>query len=132
MNSMGMRFNGQPAPCGCRENVRENVRENARERVRENVRENVPINQSCQATDKNSVMRNVYELGFVMTEALLYLDTHPNDAEAIEYYNSMRERYNEAVAAYESVIGPLTFNSTGAENYFNWAATPLPWEKEGC
>jgi spore coat protein JB len=78
------------------------------------------------------VIKAVYELGFVMTEVLLYLDTHPNDSEAIEYYAEMRQRYNEAVEAYESVIGPLSFNRTGADNYFDWAATPLPWEKEGC
>jgi spore coat protein JB len=82
--------------------------------------------------DKNRVVREVYELGFVMTEMLLYLDTHPNDSEAIEYYNDCRQRYNDAVAAYESLIGPLTFNAVGADNYFNWAATPLPWEKGDC
>ena len=83
-------------------------------------------------TNKSRIIQNVYELGFVMTEALLYLDTHPNDNEAIEYYNTMKKRYNDAVEAYESSIGPLTFNSTGVNNYFDWAATPLPWEKEGC
>lgn len=85
-----------------------------------------------EMTNKSRIIQNVYELGFVMTEALLYLDTHPNDNEAIEYYNTMKKRYNDAVEAYESSIGPLTFNGTGANNYFDWAATPLPWEKEGC
>ena len=85
-----------------------------------------------EMTNKSRIIQNVYELGFVMTEALLYLDTHPNDNEAIEYYNTMKKRYNDAVEAYENSIGPLTFNSTGVNNYFDWAATPLPWEKEGC
>ena len=85
-----------------------------------------------EMTNKSRIIQNVYELGFVMTEALLYLDTHPNDNEAIEYYNTMKKRYNDAVEAYENSIGPLTFNSTGVNNYFDWAATPLPWDKEGC
>ena len=43
-----------------------------------------------EMTNKSRIIQNVYELGFVMTEALLYLDTHPNDNEAIEYYNTMK------------------------------------------
>ena len=87
------------------------------------------MNNSCP--DKARIIQNVYELGFVMTEMLLYLDTHPNDQEAIEYYTVMKRRYNDAVEAYELNIGPLTFTSTSVDNYFNWEATPLPWEKEG-
>ena len=41
------------------------------------------INNS--SPDRARIIQNVYELGFVMTEMLLYLDTHPNDQEAIEY-----------------------------------------------
>ena len=51
--------------------------------------------------DRARIIQNVYELGFVMTEMLLYLDTHPNDQEAIEYYTVMKRRYNDAVEAYE-------------------------------
>jgi spore coat protein JB len=117
-----MRRNGgnNNVPCNCANN---NLAENQTD-----------VSNRYQNTysNKNSVIKAVYELGFVMTEVLLYLDTHPNDSEAIEYYAEMRQRYNEAVEAYESMIGPLSFNRTGADNYFDWAATPLPWEKEGC
>jgi spore coat protein JB len=111
--------NNVGAPCGCNDRAGSNIADNN-------------VGTPCSYTNKNSVIKAVYELGFVMTEVLLYLDTHPNDSEAIEYYAEMRQRYNEAVEAYESVIGPLSFNRTGADNYFDWAATPLPWEKEGC
>jgi spore coat protein JB len=111
--------NNVGAPCGCNDRAGSNIADNN-------------ANMPCSYANKNSVIKAVYELGFVMTEVLLYLDTHPNDSEAIEYYAEMRQRYNEAVEAYESVIGPLSFNRTGADNYFDWAATPLPWEKEGC
>lgn len=91
------------------------------------------VNQgNMMQNDKEKIRQNVYELGFAMTEILLYLDTHPNDNEAIEYYNTMKLRYNDAVDAYEKNIGTLTFNGCGIDNYYNWAATPLPWEKEGC
>jgi len=81
---------------------------------------------------KKELAMNVYELGFVMTELLLYLDTHPNDLEAIEYYNKMKEKYKKAVKLYNENIGPLTFISADCDNYWEWVATPMPWEMEGC
>ena len=80
---------------------------------------------------KKSIM-SIYELGFAMTEALLYLDTHPDDAEAIEYYNSIKPQYAEAVANYEEHFGAITAASDTGCGYWNWRMTPLPWEKEGC
>jgi spore coat protein JB len=146
-NMANMRRNGgnNNVPCNCNDNAVNRAGNNGNNMAGSNIANNnfkTPCNNGnnmagndkipCSYANKNSVIKAVYELGFVMTEVLLYLDTHPNDSEAIEYYAEMRQRYNEAVEAYESVIGPLSFNRTGADNYFDWAATPLPWEKEGC
>lgn len=81
--------------------------------------------------DKNRFMQNVYELGFVMVETALYLDTHPNDAEALAFYAEMKEKYREAVRLYNENVGPLDFYSVTNENYWSWVATPMPWEMEG-
>lgn len=83
-------------------------------------------------SDKKRLMMNVYELGFIMTETLLYLDTHPDDTEALAYFNKMKPRYQEAVAMYEKHCGPLNFTSVESDNYWTWVATPMPWEMEGC
>ena len=83
-------------------------------------------------SDKKRLMMNVYELGFIMTETLLYLDTHPDDTEALAYFNKMKPRYQEAVAMYEKHCGPLNFTSVESDNYWTWVATPMPWEREGC
>lgn len=81
--------------------------------------------------DKRKYAQDVYELGFIMVETALYLDTHPNDAEALEYYAEMKEKYHEAVALYTENIGPLNFFHVTNENYWTWVATPMPWEVEG-
>jgi spore coat protein JB len=126
--------NNVGAPCSCNDMAGSNIADNNANMPCHKGNNLVSNNANASYTyaNKNSVIKAVYELGFVMTEVLLYLDTHPNDSEAIEYYAEMRQRYNEAVEAYENMIGPLSFNRTGADNYFDWAATPLPWEKEGC
>ena len=85
MNNNYMR-NANMRNCGCSQQNRNMQQRNAMPAV--------------ETYNKNKGLMSIYELGFAMTEALLYLDTHPDDAEAIEYYNSINPQYAEAVADY--------------------------------
>ena len=40
--------------------------------------------------DKRQLMSAVYQTGFALDDATLYLDTHPCDEHALEYYNTMK------------------------------------------
>lgn len=84
------------------------------------------------AIDRGNIVRKLYEYGFVMTEVLLYLDTHPCDMEALEYYNEMKEKYNEIVEFYEKNCGPLTAFNVSCDSHWSWVSTSMPWEMEGC
>lgn len=81
--------------------------------------------------DQRKTMQSIYELGFIMIETALFLDTHPEDAEALAYYAEMKEKYQEAVRFYNENFGPLNIHSVTNENYWSWVATPMPWEVEG-
>ena len=81
--------------------------------------------------NKSRYIADVYELGFVMVETALYLDTHPDDGEALAFYADMKHQYAEAVRLYNENVGPLSFYHVTNENYWNWVATPMPWEMEG-
>jgi spore coat protein JB len=35
------------------------------------------------------------------------------------------------VRLYNENVGPLSFYHVTNENYWNWVATPMPWEMEG-
>ena len=50
---------------------------------------------------QGAMLRQVDEAGFAVVDANLYLDTHPCDAAAIDYYNQMLAAYKSAAAAYE-------------------------------
>ena len=84
-----------------------------------------------QKCNKSRYIADVYELGFVMVETALYLDTHPDDGEALAFYADMKHQYAEAVRLYNENVGPLSFYHVTNENYWNWVATPMPWEMEG-
>ena len=81
--------------------------------------------------DKKAIMRCVYETGFVSVETMLYLDTHPEDREALAYFAQMKEQYKKCVKQYNEICGPLRFTDVNDENYWTWVMTPMPWEMEG-
>ena len=57
---------------------------------------------------REAMLREVDQAGFAVVDANLYLDTHPCDAAAIDYYNQMANAYRNAAAAFEAQFGPLT------------------------
>ena len=56
---------------------------------------------------REAMLREVDQAGFAVVDANLYLDTHPCDAAAIDYYNQMADAYRNAAAAFEAQFGPL-------------------------
>ena len=51
---------------------------------------------SSQPMNRSELYRWVMALGFCAYDMLLYLDTHPDDAQALSYYNLCNELYNSA------------------------------------
>lgn len=76
---------------------------------------------------QQELMKKVYETGFAMDDVVLYLDTHPMDREAMNYYRYISQANREAVRAYEAVYGPLTNNMVTSDQW-NWVNGPWPWE----
>ncbi|MDD3253767.1 MAG: spore coat protein CotJB [Lachnospiraceae bacterium] len=69
----------------------------------------------------------VYQTGFALDDIKLYLDTHVDDQDAMNYYNYVRRAHRDAVRAYEQSCGPLTADQVTSENW-NWVESPWPWE----
>lgn len=75
---------------------------------------------------------NMYS--FAKDDAVLYLDTHPMDVNALEYFNKYSRLRNEALEEYARLYGPLTVDTADINNQkWEWIDEPWPWEgKEGC
>ncbi|MBQ7820763.1 MAG: spore coat protein CotJB [Clostridia bacterium] len=80
-------------------------------------------------THKNS---SLHALAFALYETALYLDGHPNDRRAIEYYDKTRAQYEKELEKYERENGPVTMNSDAAtkNGTWQWVNTPWPWQNE--
>lgn len=80
--------------------------------------------------EKAQVMKQIYEIGFALNEAMLFLDTHPDDREAIEYYITMKNKYKDALNKYADYYGPLDCLHLESDTHWMWVATPMPWEED--
>ena len=67
-------------------------------------------------------------LEFVLVELGLYLDTHQEDAEAMELYRQYAAMEQQARTTYEAMHGPITqFATAGSKNWNAWLKDPWPW-----
>ena len=92
-----------------------------------NMNGNMMRNQN-NIPDKCSLMNSIYEIGFSLDDTILYLDTHPKDREALDYYHKLRKEYKELVKIFTINYGPLSANDVVNDNYFTWVNRPMPWE----
>ncbi|MEI3316889.1 spore coat protein CotJB [Eubacterium ramulus] len=57
--------------------------------------------------EKQRLMNAIYQCGFAISDITLFLDTHPKDPDALDYFQHMKHKYNHFVAEYETKFGPL-------------------------
>lgn len=81
-------------------------------------------------TDKRNLLRKISEASFAQYEALLFLDTHPDNKEALDYFNIMTAKRKELMSEYGRCFGPLTADMAGNSGCWDWNNCPMPWERE--
>jgi spore coat protein JB len=76
-----------------------------------------------------NMLRRLQEIDFVLVELTLYLDTHPDDLQAVEQFNWYAAERVKAKEAYESRYGPLMqFGHSMTRYPYEWDQGPWPWE----
>jgi spore coat protein JB len=76
-----------------------------------------------------SLLEELQAIDFVLVELTLYLDTHPNDYQAIQQFNHCVKQRKLLAKQYESQFGPLLQFGHSYSNYpWNWIDTPWPWQ----
>lgn len=87
-----------------------------------------------QMNDYRSDMLNyINSVSLALQDTVLFLDTHPNNAEALAYFDECSKMRNEALAEYAKKYGPILVDDvTMSEvDYWNWINQPWPWEEGG-
>lgn len=73
-------------------------------------------------------MSELQALAFAIQELALYLDTHREDAEALELYRRYQEMYQNGRNEYVKSNGPLNHGSITQGKQYEWLDDPWPWE----
>lgn len=72
-------------------------------------------------------------VSFAVTEANLYLDTHPGDPAALSYFQEYSRLRNQALNDFAALYGPLTVDTARAnQQTWEWVSEPWPWEGGAC
>lgn len=79
---------------------------------------------------RQALMKQINEASFAVDEAVLFLDTHPDCAQAMQYYQSAVGARKAAMDAYQSRFGPLLVDDV-IGNTWTWVTEKWPWEG-GC
>ena len=79
----------------------------------------------------NTALVELMALDFAVTELNLYLDTHPQDQEALGLYASYIKLAKEGREKYTAKYGPLDSAELLLEDGYTWLNDPWPWELGG-
>lgn len=75
------------------------------------------------------MLEELQTVDFVIVELSLYLNTHPDDYEAIKQYNTFVKRSKKLKREFEKQFGSLTsFGYSYAKYPFDYKEAPWPWQ----
>ena len=79
---------------------------------------------------RDDMMTRVQMLGFVMSDIALFLNTHPYDDAALQFYQKYKALYDMALVEFEEQFGPMSMDRVNIEDGWSWIDHPWPWEME--
>lgn len=76
---------------------------------------------------KKELLKQITAVDFLLVDLHLYLNTHPNDREALAKYNSFAMQSRMLKENYERCFGPLSYGACSTYPW-QWINEPWPWE----
>ena len=75
---------------------------------------------------REELMMKIKSYNFAIIELGLYLNTHPDDEEALCLHNAYTKKLKDLKDKYQKVYGPLSIYYPC--NKWRWLEEPWPWE----
>lgn len=79
---------------------------------------------------KEQLLQDIGMVGFTMFELALFLDTHPQDRSAMEYFNHYVRILNQLEREFSQKYYPLNLSMAESNREWRWSTAPQPWEGE--
>lgn len=91
-----------------------------------------PRQMNQQQMNQGQLLQWINYVSFAVNDIVLYLDTHPDDEDALNYLRHYKELRKQGLRAYADQYGPLTIDSAKVGDCWLWAEQPWPWEGGMC
>lgn len=79
--------------------------------------------------ERDEVLSRLTALDFMALDMALFLDTNPDNKEAISIYNEVLKEADKIRTIYEENFGPLcSYRSMSNKDKFNWIENPWTWQ----
>lgn len=88
-------------------------------------------NMNNNDMSKQEMMDEISRLDFAVTELNLFLDTHPNEAEALSTFSKAASTLKSLKHDYAKKYGPIYVTDSSSVAPFEWVAdnNKWPWQK---
>lgn len=81
------------------------------------------LSASSEQQERETLMNQINAVSFALDDTVLFLDTHPESAEATELRGSLIEQRKKLLKDFDEKFYALTKDCTGC-----WGEGPMPWE----
>ena len=78
--------------------------------------------------NKSGLLKEIQLAEFAVIEANLFLDTHPNDQEALKFFKKSADKLHDLMMEWEERYGRVK-NMADGQMRWAWVDNPWPWEK---
>lgn len=80
--------------------------------------------------EEERLLQRIDQYSFAMDDTRLFLDTHPDDANAMAYFQKLAALRKKAIAEYTLRFGQLDGYCESNTSDWRWNTSPYPWEVE--
>ncbi len=77
---------------------------------------------------RNELLNIIDKTSFAMDDTRLFLDTHPNCQEALEFFQIMKVKRERAIEEYTKAFGPIRSYDVAPCDVWKWNMGPWPWQ----
>lgn len=79
--------------------------------------------------NRAAMIQRIKAYDFAILEMNLYLDTHPDDCQALSLFQMYQQKRAQLIEEYESMFGPhiKTVDDVQGDT-FTWINDPWPWD----
>jgi len=89
-------------------------------------------NHHHNSHERDELLKQLTILDFMLVDIALFLNTHPDEQEAVREYEQVACEANRVRGRFESLFGPLcSFRSKNQGAEWAWSCDPWPWSREG-